>query len=43
MSFGYTMNRMGLGILLNDRARASWTPPTARSAIAPNAGGAWTV
>lgn len=42
MSFGYSMNRMGLGILLNDRGQ-SLVDATYRSlGYRTNAGGAWT-
>jgi CubicO group peptidase (beta-lactamase class C family) len=43
MSFGYTMNRMGLGILLNDRGQSLVDAAYRAVGYRTNAGGAWTV
>ncbi len=43
MSFGYTMNRMGLGILLNDRGQSLVDAAYRAIGYRTNAGGAWTV
>jgi CubicO group peptidase (beta-lactamase class C family) len=43
MSFGYTMNRMGLGILLNDRGQALVDAAYRAIGYRTNAGGAWTL
>ena len=42
MSFGYTMNRMGLGILLNDRGQSLIDAAYAALGYRTNKGGAWT-
>jgi CubicO group peptidase (beta-lactamase class C family) len=42
MSFGYTMNRMGLGILLNDRGQSLVDAAYRALGYRTNAGGAWT-
>jgi CubicO group peptidase (beta-lactamase class C family) len=42
MSFGYTMNRMGLGILLNDRGQSLVDAAYRAVGYRTNAGGAWT-
>jgi CubicO group peptidase (beta-lactamase class C family) len=42
MSFGYTMNRMGLGILLNDRGQSLIDAAYRAMGYRTNAGGAWT-
>jgi CubicO group peptidase (beta-lactamase class C family) len=41
MSFGYTMNRMGLGILLNDRGQSLVDAAYRAMGHRTNAGGAW--
>ena len=43
MSFGYSMNRMGLGILLNDRGQSLIDAAYAALGYRSNAGGAWTM
>jgi CubicO group peptidase (beta-lactamase class C family) len=43
MSFGYTMNRMGLGLLLNDRGQTLVDAAYKALGYRSNAGGAWTV
>ena len=42
MSFGYTMNRMGAGILLNDRGQSLVDAAYLALGYRSNAGGAWT-
>ena len=42
MSFGYIMNRMGLGILLNDRGQSLVDAAYRAMGYRTNAGGAWT-
>ena len=42
MSFGYSMNRMGLGILLNDRGQSLVDAAYSALGYRTNAGGAWT-
>jgi CubicO group peptidase (beta-lactamase class C family) len=42
MSFGYSMNRMGLGILLNDRGQSLVDAAYRSIGYRTNAGGAWT-
>ncbi len=42
MSFGYSMNRMGLGILLNDRGQSLVDAAYRALGYRTNAGGAWT-
>jgi len=42
MSFGYTMNRMGLGILLNDRGQSLVDAAYSAIGYRTNAGGTWT-
>lgn len=42
MSFGYSMNRMGLGILLNDRGQSLVDAAYRAVGYRTNAGGAWT-
>jgi len=43
MSFGYTMNQMGLGLLLNDRGQALVDEAYKALGYRSNAGGAWTM
>jgi CubicO group peptidase (beta-lactamase class C family) len=43
MSFGYTMNRMGPGILLNDRGQGLVDAAYRGLGYRTNAGGAWTM
>lgn len=43
MSFGYSMNRMGNGILLNDRGQSLIDAAYSALGYRTNAGGAWTV
>ena len=43
MSFGYTMNQMGLGLLLNDRGQSLVDAAYKALGYRSNAGGAWTV
>ena len=43
MSFGYTMNRMGLGILLNDRGQSLVDATYRAIGYRTSAGGAWTL
>jgi CubicO group peptidase (beta-lactamase class C family) len=42
MSFGYTMNQMGLGLLLNDRGQSLVDAAYKALGYRTNAGGAWT-
>jgi CubicO group peptidase (beta-lactamase class C family) len=42
MSFGYTMNQMGLGLLLNDRGQSLVDAAYRALGCRSNAGGAWT-
>lgn len=42
MAFGYTMNQMGLGLLLNDRGQALVDEAYKAVGYRSNAGGAWT-
>jgi CubicO group peptidase (beta-lactamase class C family) len=42
MSFGYSMNRMGLGILLNDRGQSLVDAAYRALGYRTNAGGVWT-
>jgi CubicO group peptidase (beta-lactamase class C family) len=42
VSFGYTMNRMGLGILLNDLGQSLVDAAYRAMGYRTNAGGAWT-
>jgi CubicO group peptidase (beta-lactamase class C family) len=42
MSFGYTMNQMGLGLLLNDRGQSLVDAAYRSLGCRSNAGGAWT-
>ena len=42
LGFGYTMNRMGPGIMLNPAASHSSTRLTRRLALAPTPSGYWT-
>jgi len=41
MSFGYTMNQMGLGLLLNDRGQSLVDEAYKALGYRSNAGGAW--
>jgi hypothetical protein len=41
MSFGYAMNKMGLGILLNDRGQSLVDAAYRSMGYRSNAGGAW--
>ena len=43
MSFGYTMNQMGLGLLLNDRGQSLVDEAYKALGYRSNAGGAWTM
>jgi CubicO group peptidase (beta-lactamase class C family) len=42
MSFGYSMNQMGIGILLNDRGQSLVDAAYSALGYRGNAGGAWT-
>ena len=41
MSFGYTMNQMGLGLLLNDRGQSLVDAAYKALGYRSNAGGVW--